>query len=417
MENAVSPQTVNEPRFVDPKNFKKGVGVANRYLIVGLIVLLFFVGVTMFLSSEQGKEVWRKRISIFGKINKESTNKSKEIEKPVLNPLTGEKYTEEESKDWKDIRPLGVMINNHPDARPQAGLIDADFTYEIVAEGGITRFLAFYQSNLPEKVGPVRSTREYYLVLAKEMGDSMLMHQGYSPGALEAINTWPIRSFQQGGADNGTLCPGCSWRENPRNVAIEHTLYANTKALMKRGLELGWEGKSEDLYVWQFKDDGMTYNLMPKADEVSYDFWYKGDFSVMWQYDQTNNSYLRFMGFDSTGKEVPHTDEVTQKQITAKNVVVQFATEGAIAGDEKSRLSYVLTGSGKGYVFMDGRVIDVTWSKASRNERTKYYDINGGEIKFNRGKFWVSIIPDRNTDNLKYSVVENKGPTTAPSSY
>ena len=384
-----------QPQFINPEKLQGGQSIGKRYIIAGLVVGLVIAGVTLFLTQMKGKDIWNRRASIFGQIGKDKVDtKPQEILRPIQNPLTGVMYTEEESKDWEDLRPLGVIINNHQSARPQAGLIDAEFTYEVVAEGGITRFLAFYQSTLPDKVGPVRSTREYYLVLTKEMGDAMLMHHGYSPQAGVDIDAWSVRSLQKGAAPY--------WRENPRNVAIEHTLYANAKEVVKRGLELGWQGKPSNFYVWQFKDDAGSYSLMPKVDKISYDFWYPGDFSAMWQYDPLTNSYLRFMGFDSAGNEVPHVDELTGKQISVKNLIVQFATENRIVGDEKNRLDYVLVGSGKGYVFLDGKVIEVTWSKAGRDERTKYYDANGVELKFNKGKFWVAILPDRNPENLKF---------------
>lgn len=402
LDNATTAR--EQPHFINPEKFEKDQSIGKKYIIAGLVVGLVVAGATLFLTQMGGKELWNKRISIFGQIGKDiPLAKPQEVARPVQNPLTGVMYTEEESKDWKDLRPLGVMINNHQSARPQAGLIDADFTYEVVAEGGITRFLAFYESILPDKVGPVRSTREYYLVLTKEMSDAMLMHYGYSPQAKVAMDNWSVRSLQQGGIESA-YCTDCIWRDPVRvaNVAWEHTLYANAKKVVKRGLDLGWGGKPDNFFVWQFKDDTASYGLMPKADKVSYDFWYTGDFSAMWQYDASTNSYLRFMGFDSAGKEVAHVDELTGKQISVKNLIVQFATENRIVGDEKNRLDYVLVGSGKGYVFLDGKVVEVTWSKASRDARTKYYDTNGVEVKFNRGKFWVAILPDRSPENLKF---------------
>ena len=128
-------------------------------------------------------------------------------------PLTGILVSKEKAEEWSNIRPLGVMVNNHVDARPQSGLIDADLVYEIVAEGGITRYLAFFLSNTPEKIGPIRSVREYYLVLVKEMGDAMLMHIGWSPQALVAIESWPVRSLGRGGAD--------FWRDQAKHASIE----------------------------------------------------------------------------------------------------------------------------------------------------------------------------------------------------
>ena len=59
-------------------------------------------------------------------------------------------------------RPVAVMIENQPDARPQSGLTSADTVFEVVDEGGVTRFVAFYSSKHPDLVGPVRSTRPYY---------------------------------------------------------------------------------------------------------------------------------------------------------------------------------------------------------------------------------------------------------------
>ena len=87
----------------------------------------------------------------------------------ITNPITGEVVLGKDAAEWALRRPLAVMVNNHVDARPQSALIAADFVYEVVAEGVITRFLAFFLSSTPEKFGPVRSTREYYLVLVKEM--------------------------------------------------------------------------------------------------------------------------------------------------------------------------------------------------------------------------------------------------------
>ncbi len=84
-------------------------------------------------------------------------------------------------------------------------------------------------------------------------------------------------------------------------------------------------------------------------------------------------------------------------------MIVQFVRENSIAGDDKGRLDYELVGSGKATVFIDGKVVDATWSKASRDERTLFYDTNGREIEFNRGKFWIAIVPDRNADQVVYN--------------
>ncbi len=316
-----------------------------------------------------------------------------DIPSEVISPITGEIFRGIEAKDWWIRRPLAVMINNYVDARPQSGLTAADIVYEIVAEGGITRFLAFYLSSTPEKIGPVRSTREYYLVLVKELGDAMIMHIGWSPQALVAIETWPVRSLERGGAT--------FWRENPRNVATEHTAYVNGVELYEKGMELGWEGKRA-LEMWQFKDEP-KYQTLPDAKNITIDFWYEGDYSAIWKYDEATNTYMRYTGYNEAGDPIAHKDQETGDQVRVSNLLVQFVDEAPIAGDDKNRLTYELLGSGEGYAFIDGKVQDVTWLKAERDVRTRFYDINGNELEFTRGKFWVSVVPSRNKDQVIFN--------------
>lgn len=318
--------------------------------------------------------------------------------KQVTNYLTGE-LLDEDKAPWVNNRPLAVMVNNHVDARPQSGLVEADLVYEVVAEGGITRYLTFFLSAEPEKIGPVRSTREYYLVLVRELADAMLMHIGYSPQALVAIETWPVRSLARGGAS--------FWRDTSLNVATEHTAYVNGKELRELGDSLGWEGKPEEFVMWQFKDD----ENKPALDvcgvgecnkPIEINFWYKGDYSGIFEYDRNTNLYSRYTGYDQNGNKIQLLDRDTGRPVRVKNVIVQFATENSIPGDDSSRLEYELLGSGDAYVFLDGRAINATWSKADRDSRTTYYDESGKEIEFNRGKFWISIVPDRNKEQVLY---------------
>ena len=81
-------------------------------------------------------------------------------------------------------RAVAVMVNNHPAARPQSGLNKADIVYELLAEGDVTRFLAIFQSEQPDNMGPVRSARDYYIELAKGF-DSLYIAHGNSPDAEE----------------------------------------------------------------------------------------------------------------------------------------------------------------------------------------------------------------------------------------
>lgn len=386
IEKPLYPSSENNPK--NPKSKNKTFIVA---VIIGFILAAILFGSYWFVKSRETTDT----ALIPNSESQESTKASE-----ITNPLTGEKFPEG-ATGWVDDRPFGVMVNNHLDARPQSGLIYSDILYEVVAEGGITRFLTFFYTNTPEKIGPVRSTREYYLVLVKELGDAMIMHDGYSPQALYAIENWPVRSLFRGGATLPSQCDGCVWRDNPRDVAYEHTEYTNGVKLRELGESLGWEGQTT-VRPWLFKDSKDTYSSYSSATDISIDFWYHGDYSAAFKYDPSSNKYLRFTGVDSEDNPIPHLDQETKEQVSAKNLIVQFAVESTISGDEKNRLEYELLGSGKALVFIDGKVIDATWSKADRDERTVFYDNNGKEIEFNRGNFWISIVPDRNVDQVVY---------------
>lgn len=371
---------------------KKRKGLVNWVLIFGVFTALVIVFCVWYFVLQKNSSI--SLISPFSLLSKEG--KPVDNMPKIMNPLTGIMYPEA-TATWKALRPLAVMMNNHVDARPQDGLNQADLVYEIVAEGGITRYLTFFLTNNPTKIGPVRSTREYYLVFVKELGDAMLMHIGYSPQALTDIETWPVRSLSRGGAS--------FWRDNPRNVAIEHTAYVNAVELRKVGDSLGWQGK-KDFTTWQFKDiatiDTTQQCLIAECKPLQIDFWYKGDYSASFKYNRLTNTYLRFTGFDKNDQPIPTMDEVDNTQVEVKNVIVQFAPEVPLLNDEKNRLSYEVIGSGKALVFIDGKVIEATWSKADRDSRTMFYDTNGKEIEYNRGKFWISIVNEANVNQVTY---------------
>ena len=369
----------------------------NNKTPINILTGIFFVLAIVFTAWVFLSGSSKKIISPFSKNDGISSSK---FDDKLPADLTGELVAPSDAAQWKDQRPLGIMVDNQVDARPQSGLIYADIVYEVVAEGGITRYLAFLQSHTPEKIGPVRSAREYYLVIVKELGDAMLMHIGYSPQALLAIDTWPVRSLFRGGCES---LPGCEWRDNPRNVAYEHTAYVNGLKLRELATNLGWEGKG-DITLWKFKNDSSIYSSKPLASSITIDFWTKGDYTGIFKYDPQNNSYLRFTGYDASDQPIALMDrEKTTQQVEVKNLIVQFTTESSVAEDVKGRLEYQLIGSGKALVFIDGKVVDATWSKSGRDARTIFYDTDGNELQFNRGKFWISIVPDRNVDQVVYN--------------
>lgn len=321
-------------------------------------------------------------------------------------PLNGAQFTKAEKNIWETRRPLAVMIENHLEARPQSGLSDADIIYEAVAEGGITRFMAvFYcQAAAYEPIlGPVRSARTYFLDWASEYNSPLYAHVGgaNTPGPANALGQ--LESYGWSGANDlnqFSIGYPTFWRDYERlgrTVATEHTMYSTTEKLWAVAAKRGFTNFDPEqnnwldgFTPWKFAKEEAPLANRGTVQAISYEFWEESpDFVVTWQYDQANNLYQRLNGGQ------PHKDLNVDQQLTAKNLVVQLATErNANDGYEGNvHLLYGTTGKGKAYIFKDGRAIEGSWAKAKRLSRTIFSDAQGKEILFNPGKIWISVLP------------------------
>ena len=277
--------------------------------------------------------------------------------------------------------PLAVMVENHVDARPQSGLDKADVIYEALAEGGITRFMALFESNEATKVGPVRSIRTYYVDWAHGY-NAYLAHVGGNIDALDKISAEHSLNLDEFAYSSPY------WRVPVDGLAIEHTMYADTTKLRDQATKNGYT-QANNFSVYKFKDelaaDKATY---PASQKVSVNFGTNPDYNVYFNYDPTTNSYKRFQG------GVAHIDAVTKAQLNPKNIVVMTVTSVSdITRINEPGLTMTTVGTGKAKIFLDGKEIDGTWKKTSASEREIFYDPTGAEITFNRGQFWICVIP------------------------
>ena len=122
-------------------------------------------------------------------------------------------------------RPIAIMIDNHSDAWPQAGLQKAYMVYEIIAEGGETRLMALFKGVDVDKIGPVRSARHYFIDYAME-NDAIYVHFGQSPQAESDIKKFSIKDIN-GIAEDGTTF----WRV--KDKAAPHNAVTSTKKLIE----------------------------------------------------------------------------------------------------------------------------------------------------------------------------------------
>ena len=320
-------------------------------------------------------------------------------------PLNGKMYDKTQKELWEKRRPLGIMVENSVDARPQSGLSNADVVFEAVAEGGITRFLSIFYCQDQAVIGPVRSARVYFLDFVSGFGNSPLYaHVGgaNTPGPADALGQIEDEGWA-GYNDLNQFSIGFPvfWRDYEKlsGVAPEHTMYTNSEKLWQIGQDRGLtnqdkKGKSWDKNYqdWDFKDDVALANR-PKEQQIKFGFWEKyHDFDVVWTYNQNNNNYVRNNG----GK--PHIDNNTNKALSTKNVVILFMDE-SVANDGYEggqHLLYKTTGEGRAIVFNNGEATKATWSKEDRYSQVYLLDQASKPIKFVKGEIWFEVIPSDN---------------------
>lgn len=330
-------------------------------------------------------------------------------------PLSGAMYSKPEKDLWVTRRPLGVMVENTKEARPQSGLTSADVVYEAVAEGGVTRFLAVFYCQDSLFIGPVRSARTYFLDWISEYGNSPLYaHVGgaNTPGPADALGQIERYGWSLYNDLNQFSVPfPYMWRDLDRipGAATEHTVYTSSQKLWeyaakKRGLtNIETDDMTGKQIAWDatfvkrtFKEDAPLADR-PAAFSAEFALSgvsssYSNDFVVRWQYDHDSNSYLRFNG------GVAQNDLNTNQQVLTKNIALLFmpmtiADDGYSEEGHGAHTLYGDKGTGVAKFFIDGKVITGTWAKKSRLDQTKLFDDKGAALKLNRGLTWFEILP------------------------
>ncbi|MGH2724995.1 MAG: DUF3048 domain-containing protein [Actinomycetota bacterium] len=289
---------------------------------------------------------------------------------PVVCPLTGEE-TEREKPAAR--RALAVKIENISEARPQAGLAEADVVYEQEAEGGITRFIAVYQCSDAPRLGPVRSARPVDAPVIQQLGDPLFVHAGSVQAVVNAIARAGLEDINCN--QNPEPCPRDPARSAP------HDVFTSTRTLYRAG---GGGDPPEPLFTY---DEDLERRGSRRGRELHLDFSPAAD--VLWRYERAGNRYLRFHG------ETPHTVE-SGDQVAATNVVVQLVdrTSTRITDAAGNTVpNYDVIGRGEAIVFRNGRAIVGTWHRGSPDEITTFLNRRGEEIALAPGTTWVELFP------------------------
>lgn len=276
-------------------------------------------------------------------------------------------------------RPIAVMIDNHKDAWPQASLNNAYCVYEIIVEGGESRLMALFKGADLEQIGPVRSSRHYFLDYALE-NDAIYVHYGWSPQAQSDISKLKVNNI------NGiTESTKNFWRVKTKSAP--HNVLTSTDAIMKMAEKKGYRTTSDAESVLNYVTEEVELESDILANEVVIP--YSTLHKVSYKYDVETKQYVRY----ARGKK--QTDYTTKEDITTKNIIITFAENYTLKDSEnKGRQGLKNTGTKEGYYITNGKAIKITCQKDSRSSKTVYKDLEGNVIKVNDGNTFINICPD-----------------------
>lgn len=275
-------------------------------------------------------------------------------------------------------RPIAVMIDNHDDAWPQAGLQKAYMVYEIIVEGGETRLMALFKGVDLDKIGPVRSARHYFLDYALE-NDAIYVHYGWSPKAQSDISSLNVDNI------NGiTESTESFWRIKQKSSP--HNVLTSTKDILEIAKEKKYDTTSDKESVLNYTFDEINLEDGINANEVTIP--YSDLHTVNYKYDEATKRYTRY----ARGEK--QTDMETGEAITTKNIIVTFAKNTPLKDNEnKDRQDLDDVGTNDGYYITNGKAIKIKCIKSSRTSQTMYRDLSGNEIQVNDGNTFFNICP------------------------
>ena len=299
-----------------------------------------------------------------------------------MSPFTGKELPPE---TWlkRPKRVISFKIDNNINARPQSGLQEADAVHEILVEGGMTRFLAFFYDNTSKYLGPIRSARPTDPTMVRPYGGTLVV-SGATAGLIPSIRELGVPVLEEQSSP-------VMFRISTRNAP--HNLYADTdlvrQTIDSRGFYFLQPGPGP-LYPFGLNQN----NWSDGANKITIK--YSEFTSVIWKLD--GDKYSRFIIDNySENKEATAHNFISQdgnySDILKTETIVVI--QGPLYKDKATTLPSVLTvGVGNVYVFNQGKYIEGTWRRGDITDPFDLTDINGNDIQVPPSTQWVHILPN-----------------------
>ena len=275
-------------------------------------------------------------------------------------------------------RPIAVMIDNSKEAWPQSGLNDAYLVYEMIVEGGETRLMALFKGKTLQKIGPVRSSRHYFLDYAME-NDGIYVHYGWSPEAEEDISKFNINNINGVTGDSKYF-----WRV--KDKASPHNAVISTKNILELAESKGYKTTSNEKSVLNYVTNEVELENGQVANEVTIP--YSELQTVSYKYNEETKRYTRY------ARGSVQKDWDSKEEITTKNIIITFAKNYDLQdGENKGRQELNNIGTLDGYYITNGKAVKIKCTKSARTSKTVYKDLSGQVINVNDGNTFIQICP------------------------
>lgn len=401
--------TSNKLGFIDKLTKNQNL---KKILFIKIVIVIILIPIFLFLTSQKINNNLT-----FNNEKKESAEISSTqhllspsptpppIPKKYYNPINGEEISEERFLQIKNRPVLAVIVQNHVESRPQAGINEADLVYETLVESGITRFMLIYWQNDTSRIQSIRSARKYFVDLLGEYNNPVFMHIGYATGesnvnALEAMNKYKVRRLSDlidktTGEYSFTRDLACQ-----RVKAMEHCAWSDTARLWRIAEQNEFNSDINQLQTWLFTDSSNTNNTnnnLIEKDSIEINFnGTKNDYSSIWRYNIEDGFYYRI-----DPKSGNNYLDYNGQPVKTKTLIIQ-SIKSYYNGDSKGRIVQEVIGQGDGYILENGKITKVIWKKESFNSKTKYFfaENPAQEYIFARGKKWVILAPNNSLSNL-----------------
>lgn len=358
--------------------------------VISILMALSLIMLTFAACGDSGED--------FEKVDGTTENPTETTtEAPALtnvNPFTGEADLSEEAIG---ARPVAIMVENSPEARPQWGMSTPDVIIEGCVEGNITRMMWLYAdvTKIP-KIGPVRSARHDYVEIVAGL-NAIYAHWG---GSGRENGTWAYRALADYGIDNiDAMKYSGKYFKRESSRTQPHNGYTNGELLSQAIKDLKYDIKAKDTNWTMFKvvENGTRLPFggdSGNALEVNVTF--SSGYKYSFKYDMSKNTYASNLN----NKAV--TDGTTGDAVTFSNLIIMFANVGGVQttnGNDKKLREWDLT-SGEAIYISQGTGEKITWKKDGATSPLKFYGTDGKELIVNKGKTWVGVVPADQRSNF-----------------